>query len=345
MPVRKISELAAATALTGSEVVPVVQGGATVAATAGNLARLYGPLNNLTAGTDPGAANDGTQGYGVGSVWFNTATGVTWRCRNAAAGAAQWVSSLSHAHAIADVTGLQTALDAKQAGAATLTAIAGLAGTGLIERTGSGTAGVVTVTAAAKALLDDADAATQHTTLGLGSAATLTAGTAAGNVVPLDGTAALPFSVFPAGIILPFAGAAAPTGWLLCDGSLVSRTAYAALFAVLGTAYGAGDGSTTFKLPDLRGRTLIGAGTGAGLTARTRGEVGGEEAHTLTTAELVAHTHTYSSGTNSGGAYAVIGGGGAFFYQQVQTNSGSTGSGQPFNVMQPFAVATFIIKA
>src|SRR5947209_3792877 len=62
----------------------------------------------------------------------------------------------------------------------------------------------------------------------------------------------------PTGSLLPFAGTAAPTGYLLCDGSAVSRTTEAALFAVIGTAYGKGDGSTTFNLPDMRGRAAFG---------------------------------------------------------------------------------------
>lgn len=64
------------------------------------------------------------------------------------------------------------------------------------------------------------------------------------------------------GIISPYAGSAAPTGWLVCDGSAVSRATYADLFAITSTTYGAGDGSTTFNLPDLRSRTVIGVGTG-----------------------------------------------------------------------------------
>src|SRR5215469_16888224 len=56
----------------------------------------------------------------------------------------------------------------------------------------------------------------------------------------------------PTGSFIPFAGATAPSGWLMCDGSAVSRTTYSALYAVIGTAYGAGDGSTTFNLPDMQ---------------------------------------------------------------------------------------------
>ena len=69
-------------------------------------------------------------------------------------------------------------------------------------------------------------------------------------------------STIPAGIIMPYAGSSAPTDWLLCDGTAVSRSTYATLFAVISTTYGTGDGSTTFNVPDFRGRTAIGAGTG-----------------------------------------------------------------------------------
>ena len=65
-------------------------------------------------------------------------------------------------------------------------------------------------------------------------------------------------SYLPSGIIMPFAGATTPAGWLLCDGSAISRTTYSSLFTALGTTHGAGDGSTTFNLPDLRGRTIAG---------------------------------------------------------------------------------------
>jgi microcystin-dependent protein len=65
----------------------------------------------------------------------------------------------------------------------------------------------------------------------------------------------------PVGTITQYAGAAAPTGYLLCDGSAVSRSTYADLFAILSTTYGSGNGSTTFNLPDFRGRVQMGAGT------------------------------------------------------------------------------------
>lgn len=82
-----------------------------------------------------------------------------------------------------------------------------------------------------------------------------------------------------AGAIQMFAGSTAPTGWLMCDGSAVSRTDYATLFNVIGTTYGAGDGSTTFNLPDMRGRVAVGVGDGTATehTTHTLGEQGGRE--------------------------------------------------------------------
>jgi microcystin-dependent protein len=71
-----------------------------------------------------------------------------------------------------------------------------------------------------------------------------------------------PTTIMPTGSIIAYGGSSAPTSWLLCDGSLVSRTTYAALFTAISTTYGAGDGSTTFGLPDLRSRIPLGAGAG-----------------------------------------------------------------------------------
>lgn len=108
------------------------------------------------------------------------------------------------------------------------------------------------------------------------------------------------------GAVLPFAGANAPTGWLMCDGSEKSRTAFAELFAAIGTTYGPGDGSTTFNLPDMRGRVAAGkdnmGGTpanrltaaGAGITGASLGATGGNQTHTLTTAQMPAHSHAVS---------------------------------------------------
>lgn len=110
----------------------------------------------------------------------------------------------------------------------------------------------------------------------------------------------------PAATIAAYAASAAPTGWLMCDGAAVSRTTYAALFALIGTTYGAGDGSTTFNLPDLQGRVPVGKGTHVNVDAL--GENDGstlanrqpKHRHTVTDP---GHTHTYSRGINAGGLY------------------------------------------
>lgn len=96
------------------------------------------------------------------------------------------------------------------------------------------------------------------------------------------------------GLVTMFAGASSPAGWLLCDGSTVSRTSYAKLFSLIGTTYGAGDGSTTFNLPNLKGRVPVGRDT-TQAEFDTIGESGGEKTHKLSVAEMPAHTHTQNS--------------------------------------------------
>ncbi len=116
-----------------------------------------------------------------------------------------------------------------------------------------------------------------------------------------------PATTIPVGTISPYAGTSAPANWLLCDGAAVSRATYAALFAVTSTAYGAGDGSTTFNVPDLRGRIVVGSGTGAqqgasgsgvitggtALTARGVGQFFGDERTELHTHIQNAHSHQF----------------------------------------------------
>ena len=87
-----------------------------------------------------------------------------------------------------------------------------------------------------------------------------------------------------------FAGSHVPEGWLECDGGPVAANHYRDLTAAIGTAFG-GNGTTTLGLPDLRGRTPLGTGSGPGLTPRQRGETGGAETVTLTTAQLPQHRH------------------------------------------------------
>jgi microcystin-dependent protein len=116
-------------------------------------------------------------------------------------------------------------------------------------------------------------------------------------------------ALIPAGAVMDFAMNAAPTGWLICNGALVSRTTYAVLFAAIGTTYGAGDGSTTFALPIL-----------AGLFRRTIG--GNADAlGTVQSQSIVSHTHTYLTPTVAGVGAAA--GNNVFAGSQVSTNSGA----------------------
>ena len=114
-----------------------------------------------------------------------------------------------------------------------------------------------------------------------------------------DDNSAEGYPLVPVGTVVAFAGSSAPEGWLLCDGSAVSRTTYANLWAVLSSTYGSGDGSTTFNIPDAMGRTLIGAGSGSGLTARTLATKSGAEESTISTSNLPLHTHTLSGHTHT----------------------------------------------
>lgn len=118
----------------------------------------------------------------------------------------------------------------------------------------------------------------------------------------------------PVGIVADFAGATPPVGWLLCYGQAVSRTDYAALFAVIGTTWGAGDGTTTFNLPDCRGRVRAGrdnmGGSDAarlsvfwGALARTLGGFFGTVTHVLTTGQMPEHGHSVSGTAASNGAH------------------------------------------
>lgn len=103
--------------------------------------------------------------------------------------------------------------------------------------------------------------------------------------------------VGPTGSITMFAGASAPTGHLLCDGSAVSRTTYSTLFGVIGTAYGVGDNSTTFNLPNLKGKVPVGRDS-ADTAFDVLGETGGAKTHTLLAAEMPAHTHVQDAHTH-----------------------------------------------
>lgn len=160
--------------------------------------------------------------------------------------------------------------------------------------------------------------------------------------------------VMPPGALAPFAGAVAPSGFLFCDGSAVSRTTYSALFAAIGTTYGVGDGSATFNVPDLRSRMPVGAGPGPGLTNRSLAATGGEESHTLTAAEsgAPAHAHPFDGDAHfkQSREIATTPGGGLFAPATgTVANAGNTGAStaadaaQPHNTMPPFLAVNWII--
>lgn len=159
----------------------------------------------------------------------------------------------------------------------------------------------------------------------------------------------------PVGIVSAFAGSTAPEGWLFCDGSAISREAYDALYAVIGSTYGDGDGSTTFNLPDLRGRVAAGrddmggiaagrltAASAAGLDGMLLGAGGGVEQHQLTVAEMPSHRHAVR------GEAAADGPNNNYVFRGVGPADGVTeyaGGDQPHTNLQPTLVLNSIIKA
>ena len=154
--------------------------------------------------------------------------------------------------------------------------------------------------------------------------------------------------VIPTGIQLPYGGAAAPAGWLPCDGSAISRTTYAALFAVIGTTYGPGDGSTTFNVPDKRSRFSLGAGHGTGLSNRTRGTRTGTEApvgqHThVVTDPGHSHGGNVDSGDNAGAQGFTVGNDTIIGVPSAGTGISLQLAGS-VDAMPPYEVDLWIIK-
>ena len=142
----------------------------------------------------------------------------------------------------------------------------------------------------------------------------------------------------------------APTGWALCNGQLLPINQNQALFSLLGTTYG-GNGQTTFALPDLRSRTPIHTGNG-----HTLGQIGGEQAHTVTTAEMSAHVHTMKASTNVAtsndptGRYPAQTGVSLYANGVTGVNTAlgaanipSVGGSQPHLNLQPFLALNFCI--
>ena len=145
-------------------------------------------------------------------------------------------------------------------------------------------------------------------------------------------------AVVPVGVVLPFAGSSAPTSlYLLCDGAAVSRTTYAALFSILSTAYGSGDGTTTFNVPDLRGRLPVGLNSGGAAEVNALGNNDGRAANQRS----VRHRHTWTRGNGNS-----IGGTLGNFPSFDTVGTDYTTSGDTNNTDSPaYLVLNYIIKA
>ena len=170
----------------------------------------------------------------------------------------------------------------------------------------------------------------------------------------------------PTATIVPWSSASVPSGFLECNGADVSRSTYAALFAVIGTTYGTGDGSSTFGLPDLQDNVAVGksntkalASTGGANTVTSTGNVGGSTANaTLSTAQLASHSHNVTGGNPNeagGNSNKFRTAGGISNNFNVSSGNAGSGSGHSHNmsatfsgdatsVVQPYLTVIYIIK-
>lgn len=189
-----------------------------------------------------------------------------------------------------------------------------------------------------------------------------------GQVLTSNGAGALPsfqtIVAFTSGMLMPYAGSSAPSGWLLCYGQAISRSTYSDLFSAIGTTYGVGDNSTTFNVPDFRGRAAFGKDdmggsaasrlttAGSGVDGATLGTGGGSQLtqqHTHTATDA-GHTHSYVAGQgsiNAGGGAALQTTGASATYTTASGNANITnanyGSGTSQNI-PPALVVNYIIK-
>jgi|SRR5210317_2060040 len=164
----------------------------------------------------------------------------------------------------------------------------------------------------------------------------------------------------PTATIVPWSDSSVPSGFLECDGSAVSRSTYADLFAIVGTTYGAGNGSTTFNVPDLQDNVAVGksgtkalASTGGANTVSSTGNVGGSTANaTLSTPQLSSHNHLIVGQPFTGGsnAYHNAAMGGGFYTGNRGDGSGHSHNmsanfaGDATSVVQPYLTVIYIIK-
>lgn len=146
------------------------------------------------------------------------------------------------------------------------------------------------------------------------------------------------------GVIKMFSGSVPPLGWMLCNGAAISRTKYSKLFSVIGITYGSGDGETTFNLPNLKGKTIVGldeTDTDFGVL----GKIGGEKTHKLTTQEMPKHFHGQAFHmASSGGGNTTLQGSGSSADWVIGDATEKSGGDQPHNNLQPYIVLNYIIK-
>lgn len=151
----------------------------------------------------------------------------------------------------------------------------------------------------------------------------------------------------PIGTVVSYLGITAPDGWLICDGSTYNITEYPKLAEFIENQFGSldyfgGDGEITFAVPDLRDRFILGAGD-----TRTVGEKGGSESVTLTEDELPAHSHSVAgiSLEENGEGGSLFSGGDDLINPSEEGETGETGGGQPFSILPPYCVLSYIVKA
>lgn len=196
--------------------------------------------------------------------------------------------------------------------------------------------------------IDEVSIASTKLVAGNGAGGISDSGLTVSDVLTASGSGAL---LVPVGGLMMWGTGTAPSGWLLCDGSAVSRTTYSGLFAVIGTTFGVGDGSTTFNLPTFVDRFPVGAGSSYSLNSS-----GGAATHTLTEAEIPNHRHLeYHNGTDGdwgapgncasfpyiSGAFASCSGTNPY---PSNIYTGYTGSDGAHNNLPPYRGIQFIIK-
>ena len=170
----------------------------------------------------------------------------------------------------------------------------------------------------------------------------------------------------PTATIVPWSSSSVPSGFLECNGAAVSRSTYSALFAIVGTTYGAGDGASTFNLPDLQDNVAVGksgtkalASTGGANTVAAEGTVGGSTANaTLTEAQLASHDHPrpqHVTSNNPNIPQPIISGMQMTMSMSQNTGNAGSGTGHSHNmsatfsgtatsVLQPYLAVIYIIK-